>query len=66
MTLQAPAKMVVIIFMHGVRRSALFVFWASTLALQRVFDFWTDGRTDIMRENNDQSIRPWSWWVNKI
>ena len=50
--------------MHGVRRSVQLVFRASTIALQRVFDFRTDGRTDTMRENNDQPIRPWPWWVN--
>ena len=41
--------MVVIIFMHGVRRSAHFVFRASTLVLQRVFDFQTDVQTKCVK-----------------
>ena len=50
-------------YLHGIRHSVLFVFWASALALQRVFDFRTYGRTDSMSENNDQPIQPWPWWV---
>ena len=44
--------------MHGARCRANFAFHASTLALQRVFVFRTDGRMDTMCENNDH------WWVN--
>ena len=57
--------------MHGVRRSAYFVYQASTLALQRVFVFrmnvWTDGRTygrkDTMCENNDHLLAVAQWVI---
>ena len=41
--------MVVIIFMHGVRRSVQFVFRASTLVMQRIFDLRMDVRTPCVK-----------------
>ena len=52
--------------MHGVYCRAYFVFQAATLALQGVFVFRTDGRTDTMRENYDHLFMAVARWVNYV
>ena len=54
MTHQATAKIWSLFgHKHGVDRSVYFVFLTPTLALQHIFLWRMDGRTDTMLENND-------------
>ena len=64
MTHQAPANWWSL-FSGMVSVVARNLFSEHQVSVAAHFDFRTDGRTDTLRENNDQPIRPWPWWVNK-